>query len=209
MDRRRINTNTNTARCDDVDASSATVVVVPAAASTCTRRRMSTNIVRLQLHHPSKQHSMASETTTTTTTASSASSSGVVVVRNSLLAGSVAGMASTFLLYPLDVVRTKLQATGAGSSSNVGGTSTGQHHYHRGPLHTFRHTIRHGGYRALYTGMTLPLAAQAVYKGTVFAVNNATEKLIVDYRSTTTFQNNTNKIDERGQCQLTLMGRLE
>ena len=83
----------------------------------------------------------------------------------SLIAGSSSGILSTIALYPMDVLRTKMQ-------TGVGG----------GPLQVFRHTIVHGGVRALYTGMALPLAAQAVYKGTVFSVNNITQNLIVDFR---------------------------
>jgi hypothetical protein len=85
------------------------------------------------------------------------------VARNSLIAGSVSGMASTLMLYPLDVLRTKLQASSAG-----------------GPLTVLRQTLRHGGVRSLYTGMTLPLAAQAVYKGTVFTVHNVCQQVLLD-----------------------------
>jgi solute carrier family 25 (mitochondrial carnitine/acylcarnitine transporter), member 20/29 len=89
-------------------------------------------------------------------------------VRISLIAGSCSGVLSTMVLYPMDVVRTKMQ-TGGGVAG--------------GPIQVVRHTILHGGIQALYTGMALPLAAQAVYKGTVFSVNNVTQNLILDYRA--------------------------
>jgi Mitochondrial carrier protein len=98
------------------------------------------------------------------------------VVRNSILAGSISGIVSTIVLYPMDVIRTKMQTAG----------NTSHHHHHRGPIQVVRHTIQHGGVRALYTGMTLPLAAQAVYKGTVFSVFNVTQQFIVDWK---TFEN--------------------
>jgi hypothetical protein len=91
------------------------------------------------------------------------------VVRNSLVAGSISGMASTICLYPLDVIRTKLQAL------PIRGTTAKQ----LGPAQMFRETIQYGGVRALYTGMALPLAAQAAYKGTVFTVNNVANNLLL------------------------------
>ena len=86
-------------------------------------------------------------------------------VRTSLIAGSCSGILSTIVMYPMDVVRTKMQ------------TSVG------GPLHVLTHTVEHGGVRALYTGLALPLAAQAVYKATVFTVNNITQNFILDFRT--------------------------
>jgi len=109
-------------------------------------------------------------------------------VRNSLLAGSASGIASTFVLYPLDVWRTKIQAGAGGRSASA--------------LTVLRHTIEHGGLRALYTGVSLPLAAQAVYKGTVFTVNNITQKFILDHR---TFENHKMGIIQDGH--LTMLDR--
>ena len=95
------------------------------------------------------------------------------IVRSSLLAGSVAGMASTLACHPFDVLRVKMQsaALASSSSSTVGLTGT------------IRHTVQYGGVRALYTGLTMPLGAQAIYKATVFTVNNLTQKLIIDWKT--------------------------
>ena len=79
-------------------------------------------------------------------------------------------MTSTLLIYPADVLRTKMQASSVES------------HIARSPFQVLRHTFQHGGVRALYTGLTLPLAAQAVYKSTVFAVNNVTQQWLLAYR---------------------------
>lgn len=77
-------------------------------------------------------------------------------------------MVSTSVLYPMDVLRTKLQANnGAGAG---------------GPLTVLRQTLRYGGIGALYTGLTLPLCAQALYKGTVFTVHNVTRERMRDRR---------------------------
>ena len=89
------------------------------------------------------------------------------VMRNSVLAGSMAGMASSIVCYPFELLRIKIQtqALETGSAGIVG---------------TFRQTIQNGGFRALYTGLSLPLGAQAFYKATVFTVNNLTEKAIIE-----------------------------
>lgn len=110
----------------------------------------------------------------------------------SLIAGSCSGILSTMALYPMDVLRTKMQ-TGAGG----------------GPIQVFRHTIVHGGVRALYTGMALPLAAQAVYKGTVFSVNNITQNFILDYHVWRLRQAGvkSSSPSPTGLMQLTLMDR--
>lgn len=107
----------------------------------------------------------------------------------SLIAGSCSGILSTMALYPMDVLRTKMQ-TGAG-----------------GPIQVFRHTILHGGVRALYTGMALPLAAQAVYKGTVFSVNNITQNLILDYHAWRLRHAGVKSTVPTGLMHLTLMDR--
>mmetsp|Transcript_14114 Transcript_14114/g.30752 ORF Transcript_14114/g.30752 Transcript_14114/m.30752 type:complete len:409 (+) Transcript_14114:43-1269(+) len=99
------------------------------------------------------------------------------LVRNSILAGSISGMASTIILYPMDLLRTSMQA--ASLSTATGSATSG---LSGGPMQVLRQTIAIGGFRALYTGIALPLAAQAVYKGTVFSVNNILEQVITDYK---------------------------
>ena len=54
---------------------------------------------------------------------------------------------------------------------------------HRSPVQVFFHTIQHGGIRALYTGLALPLTAQAVYKATVFSVNKVTTEVLTDFKT--------------------------
>ena len=120
-----------------------------------------------QNHPPSASHNMA----THSTTASSAEQSSLV--RNSIVAGSCSGLASTIVLYPMDVLRTKMQAS---SVQQTTGMRT------QGPLYVFRHTLQHGGVPALYTGIGLPLTAQVIYKSTVFAVNNWTLQFILDHK---------------------------
>lgn len=121
-------------------------------------------------------------------------------VRNSLIAGSIAGMTSCTLFHPLDVIRTKMQATtklkGAETAANISkqfvsgissskafrSTSSGIN-ASSGPLAFFSHTIQNGGLRAIYTGFSFPLAAQACYKSTIFTVNRLSHNFIIDTRS--------------------------
>jgi hypothetical protein len=131
------------------------------------------------------------------------------VVRNSLMAGSISGMASTAVLYPLDVLRTKMQSasilgatastsasTSTASSSSSLAKSSANAAASRGPLQVLKHTLQHGGVRALYTGLTLPLAAQAIYKGTVFTINNVMQSAIIDWR---TWENHKTGVLQPGQ----------
>lgn len=140
------------------------------------------------------------------TTAPLSQSAAQNVVRNSFIAGSLSGMASILILYPMDFIRTNLQtagipnaaaaaatttsapkgAGGSVSSSLAVSTATGRTTAVAsvpGPWHILRQTFQTGGIRALYTGITLPLMAQAVFKGTVFSVNNILEQAILDFRS--------------------------
>jgi len=89
-------------------------------------------------------------------------------VQASLVAGSFAGIASTLCMYPLEVVRVKLQTSAC---------------HKIGPWQAAADTVKQGGIRALYTGLTLPLAAQMVYKATVFTVNNVVQNAILDFKT--------------------------
>jgi hypothetical protein len=103
-------------------------------------------------------------------------------IRNSLIAGSVAGIVSTSLFHPFDVVRTKMQSSlisgGGGGRKGAANPKAA----FSSPFSAFTHTIQNGGYRSLYTGLSLPVAAQAVYKATVFTVNHYTRSLLLDFK---------------------------
>jgi len=91
------------------------------------------------------------------------------VVMHSIIAGSIAGMASCTIFHPFDVVRTKMQTAPTSSS--------------RGPIATMRHVFQFGGIRSLYTGYSLPLAAQAAYKSTVYTTNRLVKELLLTQHS--------------------------
>ena len=121
------------------------------------------------------------------------------VVRNSLLAGSVAGVASTIACHPFDVLRVKMQSVAPATITSSSTTTTRT----VGLAETLRHTLRYGGgLRALYTGVAMPLAAQAIFKGTIFTVNNVTESSIRDWK---TSKNHLGRVE--APCQLTLTDR--
>jgi len=85
------------------------------------------------------------------------------VVR-SLIAGSCGGMASILVCHPMDTIRTRLQTT---SSSQFSGA-----------IDCALKTINNEGAKALYKGLSVPFAAQAVYKAIMFsAYKGATTRL--------------------------------
>lgn len=125
-------------------------------------------------------------------------------VRNSILAGSVAGMVSCTLFHPFDVIRTKIQtstklktveaSSGAASSSSareaaatlLRATSSAPKNIINstsGPVEVFSHTMKNGGMKAFYTGFSFPLAAQAAYKSTVFTVNRVSQNALVSFKT--------------------------
>ena len=108
-------------------------------------------------------------------------------IRDSILAGSIAGMTSCTLFHPFDVIRTKIQASTkinqvSASSSNVNSVRSNISSS-SGPLQVFSHTMRHGGLKAFYTGFSFPLIAQAAYKATVFTTNRIAQNLLIDIKS--------------------------
>ncbi|KAL0321904.1 UNVERIFIED_CONTAM: Mitochondrial substrate carrier family protein B [Sesamum calycinum] len=62
----------------------------------------------------------------------------------SLTCGSLSGIASSTVAYPLDLVRRRMQLEGAGGRARV---------YNTGLFGTFRHIIRSEGWRGLYRGI--------------------------------------------------------
>jgi len=110
------------------------------------------------------------------------------IVRNSILAGGMAGITSTVMFHPLDVIRTKIQSVSMSSLGTLPKAPTtagaaGALKPCMGPMAVLSHTIKHGGYRSLYTGLSLPLGAQILYKATVFTINNITKEALVKLRT--------------------------
>jgi len=182
-----------------------TYLVLSPSSSSSSMKSSSDGPSAAEQQQQEQQHGRHGSQPTTTPTTDSHHHKDDNVVRHSLIAGSVSGMASTFLLYPLELVRVKSQAPSSLSSSAGGGS--GQHRQRKrsralGPIQIFRNTIRHGGLSALYTGMSLPLMAQALYKSSIFTCNNLTERAIINWR---TFENL--KLGSTEEGRLTVMDR--
>uniref|UniRef100_A0A7S2NYG8 Mitochondrial carrier protein n=1 Tax=Leptocylindrus danicus TaxID=163516 RepID=A0A7S2NYG8_9STRA len=122
------------------------------------------------------------------------------MIQKSIAAGSFAGISSTLLFHPLDVVRTKMQSEALStclSSSPAAAAdnnsrnevakcnSSSKVKISRGNSSVFsvvRSTIQYGGIRAFYTGLSLPLAAQAVYKSCVFTTNSVSKAALMEWK---------------------------
>ncbi|EFX04572.1 mitochondrial 2-oxodicarboxylate carrier protein [Grosmannia clavigera kw1407] len=78
-------------------------------------------------------------------------------------AGAVAGVSEILVMYPLDVVKTRVQLQT--------GTATGPDSYN-GMLDCFRKIIRHEGFSRLYRGISAPIMMEAPKRATKFAAND-------------------------------------
>mmetsp|Transcript_25618 Transcript_25618/g.26015 ORF Transcript_25618/g.26015 Transcript_25618/m.26015 type:complete len:346 (+) Transcript_25618:420-1457(+) len=111
-------------------------------------------------------------------TTKSTGGNSMLAIQNSLLAGSAAGIASSVVCHPFDVLRVKMQ------SSAPAATATVTLKAREGLVGTFRNTLHlGGGIRALYTGLAMPLFFQAIFKSTIFTTNSITESFIRDWKS--------------------------
>jgi len=86
-----------------------------------------------------------------------------------LFAGSLAGMASLVVCYPLDIVRTRLQTAEAGRFTGV--------------VDCFVQTVRGEGPLALYKGMASPLAAQVLQKAVMFWGYGLAQRYLLSLRT--------------------------
>ena len=92
-----------------------------------------------------------------------------------MIAGIAAGVVSTALVYPLDVIRTHQQASIAHSTVPKTAYQTFKHLL--ATPHTHLPHLRPNPL-ALYAGLSLPLAAQAIYKSTIFTTYTAVSKAL-------------------------------
>lgn len=83
--------------------------------------------------------------------------------RYTFMAGAIAGVSEILVMYPLDVVKTRVQlqtGTGGGADS------------YNGMLDCFRKIIRNEGFSRLYRGITAPILMEAPKRATKFAAND-------------------------------------
>ncbi|XP_057466211.1 mitochondrial arginine transporter BAC2 [Actinidia eriantha] len=83
--------------------------------------------------------------------------SGQESFRTMLVAGGLAGVASWICCYPLDVVKTRLQAQSQSSSQKYGGI-----------IDCFRKSVREEGYPVLWRGLGTALTRAFIVNGAVF-----------------------------------------
>ncbi|RDW66214.1 hypothetical protein BP6252_09849 [Coleophoma cylindrospora] len=86
-------------------------------------------------------------------------------------AGAVAGVSEILVMYPLDVVKTRVQLQT--------GTGTGADHYN-GMVDCFRKIIKNEGFSRLYRGIEAPILMEAPKRATKFAANDAWGKFYRD-----------------------------
>ncbi|KAH7323696.1 mitochondrial carrier domain-containing protein [Rhexocercosporidium sp. MPI-PUGE-AT-0058] len=79
-------------------------------------------------------------------------------------AGAVAGVSEILVMYPLDVVKTRIQLQS--------GTAVGEDAY-SGMMDCFRKIVRNEGFSRLYRGIEAPILMEAPKRATKFAANDA------------------------------------
>mmetsp|Transcript_10413 Transcript_10413/g.21422 ORF Transcript_10413/g.21422 Transcript_10413/m.21422 type:complete len:248 (-) Transcript_10413:11-754(-) len=87
-------------------------------------------------------------------------------IETTIISGSLAGFVSTLLVYPLDLIRTKKQ-------------SLSLHPRPPTTLQILRPLLSHPP--SLYTGITVPLLSQVVYKSTIFTTVGVLNKHLGDH----------------------------
>ncbi|KAH6617803.1 mitochondrial carrier domain-containing protein [Chaetomium sp. MPI-SDFR-AT-0129] len=91
--------------------------------------------------------------------------------RYTFAAGAIAGVSEILVMYPLDVVKTRVQLqTGKGAGSDA----------YTGMLDCFQKIIRHEGFSRLYRGITAPILMEAPKRATKFAANDKWGKFYRD-----------------------------
>jgi solute carrier family 25 2-oxodicarboxylate transporter 21 len=78
-------------------------------------------------------------------------------------AGAIAGVSEILVMYPLDVVKTRVQLQTAGA--------TGAEAYN-GMVDCFRKIVKHEGFSRLYRGISAPILMEAPKRATKFAAND-------------------------------------
>ncbi|KAL2062940.1 hypothetical protein VTL71DRAFT_6012 [Oculimacula yallundae] len=86
-------------------------------------------------------------------------------------AGAVAGVSEILVMYPLDVVKTRIQLQS--------GTAVGEDAY-SGMVDCFRKIVRNEGFSRLYRGIEAPILMEAPKRATKFAANDAWGKFYRD-----------------------------
>ncbi|KAL3488120.1 mitochondrial carrier domain-containing protein [Aspergillus germanicus] len=81
------------------------------------------------------------------------------------VAGAVAGVSEILVMYPLDVVKTRVQLQQ--------GTAAAGEEFYTGMFDCFRKIIRNEGFSRLYRGISAPILMEAPKRATKFAANDS------------------------------------
>ncbi|CRK29513.1 hypothetical protein BN1708_004976 [Verticillium longisporum] len=87
----------------------------------------------------------------------------------SILTGAIAGVSEILMMYPLDVVKTRVQL-------QTGVPTAGADHYN-GMIDCFRKIVRNEGFSRLYRGISAPILMEAPKRATKFAANDEWGKI--------------------------------
>jgi len=85
-----------------------------------------------------------------------------------VFAGAMAGLCEVLIMYPLDVVKTRLQLSTTGASQSV--------------LSSFAEVIKNEGFANLYRGIIAPILAEAPKRALKFTSNEVYKSLLADIR---------------------------
>jgi len=91
-----------------------------------------------------------------------------VDMQKHVFAGAMAGLCEVLIMYPLDVVKTRLQLSTAGASQSV--------------FSAFADVIKNEGFTNLYRGIVAPILAEAPKRALKFTSNEVYKSLLADFR---------------------------
>ncbi|KAH7266947.1 mitochondrial carrier domain-containing protein [Fusarium redolens] len=125
---------------------------------------------------------------------------GVLTSGYNFALGSVAGAFGAFMVYPIDLVKTRLQ--------NQRGAQPGQRLY-KNSIDCFQKVIRNEGFRGLYSGVLPQLVGVAPEKAIKLTVNDLARKYFTDKNGNITVLSEMISGGSAGACQVVFTNPLE
>ncbi|KAM5342627.1 hypothetical protein ACJ41O_013593 [Fusarium nematophilum] len=125
---------------------------------------------------------------------------GVLTSTYNFALGSIAGAFGAFMVYPIDLVKTRLQ--------NQRGAQPGQRLY-KNSIDCFQKVIRNEGFRGLYSGVLPQLVGVAPEKAIKLTVNDLARKLLTDKNGEITLLSEMIAGGSAGGCQVVFTNPLE
>lgn len=100
-------------------------------------------------------------------------------IQASFVCGALSGMVAKFLVYPLDLVKKRLQIRGF---EEARGLTFGQTPYYEGFVHCVSHTIQNENLAAFYKGLVPSLAKATISTALHFWLYESIVRMLADYR---------------------------